>query len=221
MRDDGGDDFMAQVLKENQRIKIVSAAKKELLKKGYKDCSMRHIASKAHMTVGNLYRYYKNKDDLIHAILMPALNRLDLIIQDKTDNRIHLYENQEKLGLSRENILQILDALTLDLVLFYHDYREEMLILMQYSEAHQGLKKWLSKLIVSMCTERYALKEEKISFVSALAEMISSSMFDGVQKCFEMADNGQIKDESIEMLIRIYFKGCIKMLDFDEWVMEE
>lgn len=212
---------MAQVLKENQRIKIVNAAKKELLKKGYKDCSMRHIATKAHMTVGNLYRYYKNKDDLINAILDPAFNRLNLIIQNKTNDRIRLYENQEYLGLSKEELIEILDSLTKDLVLFYHDYREEMLILMQYSEAYRRLKEWLSKLIVSMMMERVNLKEDKKSLASALATMIASSMFDGVQECFMMADLGQIDDEKIELLIRAYFKGCVKMLDFDDEIMEE
>lgn len=212
---------MAQVLKEKQRIKIVNAAKKELLKKGYKDCSMRHIASKAHMTVGNLYRYYTSKDDLINAILEPALNRLNLIIQSKTDDRIHLYENQEKLSLSDEELIEILEGLTEDLVLFYHDYREEMLILMQDNKAYRQIKEWLSLLIASMIKEKYLLENEKMNFISALATMIASSMFDGVQECFKMADNGQIDDEDIKRLIRMYFKAWIKMLNFDEWIAEE
>lgn len=212
---------MAQVLKEKQRIKIVNAAKKELLKKGYKDCSMRHIASKAHMTVGNLYRYYTSKDDLINAILEPALNRLNLIIQSKTDDRIHLYENQEKLSLSDEELIEILEGLTEDLVLFYHDYREEMLILMQDNKAYRQIKEWLSLLIASMIKEKYLLENEKMNFISVLATMIASSMFDGVQECFKMADNGQIDDEDIKRLIRMYFKAWIKMLNFDEWIAEE
>ena len=71
---------MAQVLKESQRINILNAAKKELLEKGYRDVSMRHIAAIAHMTVGNLYRYYQSKDALIQAIVSPAIRLRALLI---------------------------------------------------------------------------------------------------------------------------------------------
>ena len=35
----------------------------------YKDASMRDVASKSNMTVGNIYRYYENKEVLFEDIL--------------------------------------------------------------------------------------------------------------------------------------------------------
>ncbi len=37
---------------------------------------MRRIAAQAEMTVGNLYRYFEGKDQLIQAITSPALTEL-------------------------------------------------------------------------------------------------------------------------------------------------
>ena len=55
---------MAQVLKDSLRKAILDAAKEEFLEYGFKDASMRRIAAKANMTVGNLYRYFKNKESI-------------------------------------------------------------------------------------------------------------------------------------------------------------
>ena len=61
-----------QVLKEEIREKIKKVALDEFEKKGYQKTTMRGIASKANLTVGNLYRYFKNKDDLFDILLQPA-----------------------------------------------------------------------------------------------------------------------------------------------------
>lgn len=53
-----------QTLKEEVRKKILKSARKEFLKHGYNGASMRRIAKSAGYTVGNIYRYYKGKEDL-------------------------------------------------------------------------------------------------------------------------------------------------------------
>ena len=58
-----------QVLKEEVRQRILKSARREFKKRGFEKASMRSIASTANMTVGNLYRYYKNKEDLYGAII--------------------------------------------------------------------------------------------------------------------------------------------------------
>ena len=53
-----------QTLKEDVREKIIDSAKNEFLEKGIERASMRDIAAGSGMTVGNLYRYFKNKEEL-------------------------------------------------------------------------------------------------------------------------------------------------------------
>jgi AcrR family transcriptional regulator len=65
-----------QVLKEEVRQRILKSARREFKKRGFEKASMRSIASAANMTVGNLYRYYKNKEDLYGAIIGSLFDEL-------------------------------------------------------------------------------------------------------------------------------------------------
>ena len=71
-----------QVLKESVRQRIVTSARKEFRKKSFEKASMRAIASSAGMTVGNLYRYYKNKEDLFGSIIEPLYKSLQSLKKD-------------------------------------------------------------------------------------------------------------------------------------------
>ena len=50
---------MAQTLKDDVKARIIESAKEEFLENSYEKTSMRAIASKSNITVGNLYRYFK------------------------------------------------------------------------------------------------------------------------------------------------------------------
>ena len=65
-----------QVLKEEVKQKIKKAALSEFEENGYQRTSMRSIASGAGVTVGNLYRYFKDKDDLFQVIIRPAFQEI-------------------------------------------------------------------------------------------------------------------------------------------------
>ena len=65
-----------QVLKEEMRKRIHEAALKEFSEKGFKNASVREIAKGAGMTVGNLYRYFDNKEALFYNIISPAYESL-------------------------------------------------------------------------------------------------------------------------------------------------
>ena len=103
---------MGQILKDHVKTQIVESAIKDIFENGLIGSSMRKIASNANMTVGNLYRYFKNKDELINFIISPVLNRIGKIIQKYTNKTIDL--NDEYIDLSNisiEDITHILDDL--------------------------------------------------------------------------------------------------------------
>ena len=53
-----------QILKDDIKNKILKAALAEFGEFGYLNSSMRRIAGSAGITTGNIYRYFKNKDEL-------------------------------------------------------------------------------------------------------------------------------------------------------------
>ena len=65
-----------QFLKGDIQEGILKAAEEVFLEKGYKDASMREIASRAGVTVSNIYHYFTNKDEIFRTILKPVLNDL-------------------------------------------------------------------------------------------------------------------------------------------------
>lgn len=60
---------MVQVKKHDIKQAIENAAIDTFLEKGYLNTKMSHIAAKANISVGNIYIYFKNKEDLFYNIL--------------------------------------------------------------------------------------------------------------------------------------------------------
>lgn len=71
-----------QIPKENVRLELVRVARKEFLKKGFKDTSMRTVAEKAGVSLSNIYNYFGSKDQLFEKILAPAVQAMERIIED-------------------------------------------------------------------------------------------------------------------------------------------
>ena len=63
-----------QYRKEAVYQQLLEAAMAEFDEKGYTDASIRTIAESANTSVGNLYRYFRNKDELYVSCLMPVLD---------------------------------------------------------------------------------------------------------------------------------------------------
>lgn len=72
-----------QVLKECIREKIQVSAIKLFRAYGFEKVSMRQIAKDSHMTVGNIYRYYKNKDHLFESLVMPTFEKIKCLVNDE------------------------------------------------------------------------------------------------------------------------------------------
>ncbi len=77
-----------QTLKEDVNRRILSAALNEFEQQGYARSSMRRIAAEAGVTAGNIYRYYKGKEELFQALIRPTyLQFMNLVrlIQTEVD----------------------------------------------------------------------------------------------------------------------------------------
>ncbi|MBI4850271.1 MAG: TetR/AcrR family transcriptional regulator [Acidobacteria bacterium] len=70
---------LAQETIEENKDHIEEAAKKLFIKHGFHGTSMRLIAGQADVSLGNLYNYYKTKEDILESII----NKYELIINTK------------------------------------------------------------------------------------------------------------------------------------------
>ena len=65
-----------QVKKQSALNDILNAAREEFLVRGYKNASMRLIASSAGMSAGNIYKYFRSKHDLFLYMAEPQIEKL-------------------------------------------------------------------------------------------------------------------------------------------------
>lgn len=108
-----------QVLKDEIRHSILRIAKESFLESGFEKTSMKDIAGKVGVAVGNLYRYFPNKEALFDAVVTPA--------HDKLLQLVRAGEQESSPGLSMiEQVGRILGELL-------RDNRESLLILLYRS----------------------------------------------------------------------------------------
>jgi len=77
-----------QVLKDSIRERIEASAIKLFRSHGYDKVSMRKIAADAHMTVGNIYRYFDNKDHLFESLITPTLDKIMFLVSDEVTKKM-------------------------------------------------------------------------------------------------------------------------------------
>lgn len=75
--------------------KILPAARKEFLEKGFEKATMREIAREAGITAAALYRHFADKEAMFAALVDPVLEKLEQIYADcKTQDYGYLEQNE-------------------------------------------------------------------------------------------------------------------------------
>ncbi len=73
--------------KELHHEKIINAAMAEFLKYGFKDASMRRIASASGMSVSGLYKHFASKEEMFSALVEPAYQGLLSLFRQETNEQ--------------------------------------------------------------------------------------------------------------------------------------
>lgn len=79
-----------QVKKEELRSTILEVAKKEFVKKGYDNSSMRVIAQKANTTIGNIYHYFPSKEAILDELLLPTEQKLSQVLTEHLEMNVRV-----------------------------------------------------------------------------------------------------------------------------------
>ena len=100
---------------------IIEAATAEFLKYGFKDASMRRIASDAGMSVSGLYKHFASKEDMFAALVEPAYEGLLALFRQEVSDQeqfigtgdLNSWENGSDAKLAVSYIYDHLDAFRL------------------------------------------------------------------------------------------------------------
>ena len=201
---------MAQTLKDEVKARIIESAKEEFLENSYERTSMRNIASKSNITVGNLYRYFKSKEELSSFIVGPALNRLQKLILKLSGNTINIMEDRD-IVLTRDQLRGMLDTLGDGLVDIYNDHKVEVNILMMRSSINRNLTEWFANALAQIISSNYDIDINSRE-LKLLSDSYAESIFSGIRV---MLRNNKFDSETLKMLVKIYLESYVDMLDID------
>jgi len=202
---------MAQVLKKESKDAIIKASKEEFLEYGYKDASMRRIAKKSNMTVGNLYRYFKSKEDISLIIVGETLKQIEECLDSITKSNVSLEKRVYNVNYNVSDFRRLLDNLADKLVDIYIGHKEEFNILMNDSNLNEKIITWLNDSIRNIIFQNYTVDEYQKQ-VEYISHAYSISIFNGIKDLFYRVD---VSAESLKNMIKIFFRGFIVILQAD------
>lgn len=202
---------MAQLLKDEVRNAIINSSKKEFLKKGYENASMRDIAKGANVTVGNLYRYFKSKEEINITIVSPVLERINNAVISISNESVDFKSKNFKLKYDKKTIHKMLDKLADELVDIYELNKVEFNILLLHSELNKSISVWFKDLIKHFINDNYKIigfdKEKEL-----MASAFSVAIFEGIKELFK---DDSVKISYLKMMVKTYLKAFVSMMDGD------
>lgn len=182
-----------QVLKDEIKERINEAALKLFAEKGYQNTTMAEIAAKAGISVGNIYLYYKKKENLFQSVI-PA----DFLLKFKSylQKKILAAPGTALTGLKNNPIHILAEEEMLD---FYCDNRLKLIAVFDkgegsiYADAKDVLLKYTVDLFYNYVESLPdQIGKEKLDAIRPLIQLIYMNLFNCI---FEVFKRFTTKDE--------------------------
>ncbi|MBQ2311737.1 MAG: helix-turn-helix transcriptional regulator, partial [Firmicutes bacterium] len=152
---------MPQVQKDDVRETILESAREEFLEHGFEGSSMRRIALRSKMTVGNLYRYFKNKEELSSIIVSPTLKLFDDTVRELSGGLISMGRENGQIDMPLPLIKERLSTMSDRLVDIYDSHRIEVSILMMGTELNKKITDWFADLIAALIAGNFGMLDRR------------------------------------------------------------
>ena len=192
--------------------RIVDAAKREFLDKGYVDASLRTIAAEADTSTNSIYVRFGDKEGLFSAIVEPVLNEMTerfIRIQE----RFHLMTPEEQ----AERMPKYADGGTSELIDYMYEHLEEFRLLLDASYGTR-FHNFVDELVRIEVEYTYKFMEtvgysDKFgdAVTQKLLHIVTTSRFESI---FEIIRHGMSREEAteyIELLSRYHRCGFIEI----------
>lgn len=181
-----------QYLKKEIRDRILNAAVEEFKEQGYSDASIRNIANNAEISLGNIYRYYTNKEALYFAVINPFMESVKQFV----DNDFSFTDRSMK-------------EVSETLISFLMQFNDELLIICKGNTVHYGtfvgyIIEAIAGKIKELVQSVYPEIDSKIQtpeFYTAIAEGFLTSFF----RILKNGDPKEVQERKARELITFYF----------------
>jgi len=174
-----------QYTKTEVRERLLNVALEEFINNGYEDTSMRSIVKNANSSLGNCYRYFKNKKDLFDAIVNPMVE--DCI-------------NQSKNFVLDPKQFKIISYYIVD---FY--YKNEKIFKILRQSSYSSYNDFLSKLSIVFSEKIESSVKVKVEN-KKIFEILSNAFINGLKYIMENITDKNSASKELEELLNIIFK---------------
>ncbi|WNR44496.1 TetR/AcrR family transcriptional regulator [Paenibacillus roseipurpureus] len=205
-----------QILKDEVKQSIRQAALAEFKKHGYLKASIRQIADAAGITPGNIYRYFKSKDDLFDELIQPIHAQLAEVL------RVTKQEVDSTLCTVLSDHLVILRQIDASLIQLFKESSAELTILLNLSEGsrYQSTKQDMITLVVQIMTEVFtaelAAESGQLAPQDRLtASMMATTLVESICLILRDHEDGDTIKLLVDELLYVYCTGIsekIKLL---------
>jgi AcrR family transcriptional regulator len=202
---------MAQILKPELKEAIIQSARNEFYINGFEGASMRNIAKAAHMTVGNLYRYFKNKEDLADVLLSSTIDKLDNIITGEINN--FPYGKSSEKSRTAEFDARI-RRLSMGFAHVFETERKEFMTLIRHQRMADQVVSSIKKIMTVMVERWFSQVDLFDRRTDMITSMLASAIFCGLVRLFEESQEGT--QEEIEWMIMTYLNLFTLMISAGE-----
>ena len=203
---------MPQILKDDVRDNILNSAKEEFQEYGFEKSSMRRIAFKSKMTVGNLYRYFKSKEDLNEFIVSPVYNAINKAVERLSGGKLCLGCESTGFSASPEELKQMLNTLSDNLVDIHKKHRIELNILMMGSRLNKELTEWFVTLVSQVIVRNYPILNIQDERVVLMSKCYADAIFSGIRTILR---NWSGSEEDLRLMIKIHLNSYLSILGQD------
>ncbi len=200
---------MAQKLKDEVRQAIIAAAKEEFLERGYEDASMRSIAQKAGITVGNIYRYFDNKDDLNRQILAQTSDDIKDLLRSFRIDSLSKQPRVFDMSLDNQDLNELMNRFTDSMVDLYFRKRSEFNIILSNEDLNRRIRKWFSDSFGTLIYQKYSYADQR-QMREYLSSAYSEAVFAGMKDIFMKG----IEDEkTLRLILKNFLSHFITMVN--------
>lgn len=198
-------------VESSAKKRLVDAAKKEFLEKGYEKASLRKICADANVTTGAMYFFFKNKQDLFTSSVSETAEHLLLLVKRQTESEVNgvgnsaAYQRElnEYLCTNKNEVRILLDK---SAGTPYENFRDEFGFAVAqgffaFYDKSGGTEEYrdIMKLIIRMRVQGYIemlngdYDMDKMMKFSALMEAYGDSGFEGMMKQFSDITEGSVE----------------------------
>lgn len=198
-----------QYLKVNVRENITKSALNEFMEKGYQGASIRGIAKQANTSVGNIYKYFKSKEDIYENIIGSVYHRL-----------IDYISKFDKIELN-EDALDVFNNLMEKIMRIFNESNKEISTLLNQSKGskYEDCKEIFVDFITRTVTDamEYELsKEGKKLRDNYIIYLLSNSLMESIAIIVKEKQDGKEVRRIILKMIDIFYSNVIDKLDVEE-----